>query len=66
MLKELKNTKWYWFIPLLSLYFGYQMSMWTMNGETYLCKSKRSLITTFNVVFPNIFIFLGLIFTYIK
>lgn len=65
MLKELKTAKWYWFIPLVSLYYSYTMSVWTMNGETYLSRLRRQTITSLNVVIPNMFIIVGLILTYI-
>lgn len=62
MLKELKTAKWYWFIPLLSLYFSYDMSKWTMSGKTYQSRFDRHYITIINISFINAFVFLGVIY----
>ena len=62
MIKQLKTAKWYWFIPIVSMYYSFTMSMWTMRGETYSSRMDRHLITILNVVFPNVFIILYFIF----
>lgn len=54
MIKELKTAKWYWFIPLLSLYFSYDMSKWTLRGETFQSRYDRHFITTINISFINL------------
>ena len=57
MIKELKTAKWYWFIPLVSLYYIGTMSSWMMFGKTKSSVNYRQFISILNCVFPNVFIF---------
>lgn len=66
MLKELKTAKWYWFIPLLSIYHLMSMSKWTLSGKTPNSRLDRHLITNLNIVFPNLFIIVLIISLFSK
>jgi hypothetical protein len=43
-IKELKQSKWYWFIPVIGLGFLWQMSKWMFNGETYIDRGWRLIV----------------------
>ena len=60
MLDQLKTAKWYWFIPIVSLYCIIEMSNWTLSCGSELGRNQRWLITVLNTAFINAFIFIGL------
>jgi hypothetical protein len=51
MKTEILNTKWYWWIPILGLYFIGEMSGWVFDGTTELSRARRMTISTYIMLF---------------
>ena len=51
MKTEILNTKWYWWIPILGLYFIEEMSGWVFDSIETSVYVKRMLIAYFNMAY---------------
>ena len=60
MWKLLKQTKWYWYLPIISLFFIHKMSIWVFEGEDAIERGWRDIIILFLII-PNSFYVLFLI-----
>jgi hypothetical protein len=51
MKTEILNTKWYWWIPIIGLYFIEEMSGWVFDSIETSVYVKRMLIAYFNMAY---------------
>lgn len=59
MIKAFLDSKWYWYIPIISMYFLSQMSRWGFEPETVEERNYRSIIIDLTIplhVFGIIFL----------
>jgi hypothetical protein len=60
MKKAFKDSKWYWYIPILWFYFLPQISRWMLNGENLNERAFRLVVTEI-LILPNVFVIIGII-----
>jgi hypothetical protein len=58
MKKTIYSSKWYWYIPLVSLFFLHEISIWILEPDDMSLRSNRINLLLFTI-FP--LHFLGLI-----
>ncbi len=51
MKTEILNTKWYWWIPIIGLYFIEHMAAWVFDSIETSVYVKRMLIAYFNLTY---------------
>lgn len=50
MLKEIKNSKWYWFIPLLSMFFLHEISVWVLEAKDFDSRYQKNNVVLFVII----------------
>lgn len=64
-MKRFEETKWYWFIPILSTFvFGLKLSHWVLSPDTVKERFTRSIIIDY-LTFINSIIIIGIIVKYL-
>lgn len=54
MLKAILNSKWYWYIPIISLIFIKQMGYWSFKADTNLDCGYRSILVTYTMILIHV------------
>lgn len=65
MLKAIKDSKWYWWIPIIWLFCIHKMSKWIFEPDSYVERTYRGLLVEL-LMFPTLFIILLVIFKIIQ
>lgn len=61
MVEQLKATKWYWYIPIISIFFSFKMAQWVLEGQNNDIRAIRFSITIILLSLVNAFFILGFI-----
>ena len=60
MKKTIYSSKWYWYIPLISLFFLHEISIWILESEDTSLRSHKINLLLY-IIFPLHFLGLVLI-----
>jgi hypothetical protein len=55
-----KDSKWYWWLPIIWIYYIPTMSRWALSAETKLERQWRMVLTLY-LMFPSILIIIYII-----
>lgn len=58
MKKTIYSSKWYWYLPLVSLFFLHEISIWILESSDYSVRSAKINVLLF-IIYP--LHFLGLV-----
>lgn len=48
MKRAFKESKWYWYIPIISMFWIKQMAEWILNGENEAERSNRYVVIMYS------------------
>ena len=54
MIKAIRQSKWWWYIPIFSLVFIKEMGKWTFEAETNIESNYRSVLVTYTVILIHV------------
>ncbi len=60
-MRKLKGIKWYWFIPIIGIFFLKQQVEWINYGQTENARIIRYYIVNIGLLFLQIFSYLPLV-----
>lgn len=54
MIKAIRQSKWWFYIPLISLIFIHKMGKWTFKADTNLDCGYRSILVTYTMILIHV------------
>lgn len=61
MKKAIKDSKWYWWIPIVYVFYMFEMSVWVFDDSKSIKERQYRQLLTQLLMFPSIFIIIGII-----
>lgn len=62
MINQIKNSKWYWYIPLLSMFFLHEISVWVLEAKGFDVRYERNNVVLMVIIPIHLLAIIGIIF----